>query len=221
MQGLEAGSDFAYKRKARQREDTSYQDQQSGQAALMRMLSGGGGQSPMGPQMQPGQPSQPMQLPGAQPTALQNAVYGQESGYGANPQTSPKGAVGGMQIMPGTFQQFARPGENINDPSANKAVGNRSLETYTQKFGDPARALVAYFSGPGNVAPPGSPTPWKEDKSDGRVRVSQYVQQTLGRMGGGGQQPQGGMPQQGGAPQQGGDWRSFAQRIIQTNPDLT
>ncbi len=61
-QGLEAGSDFAYKRKLRQREDTSYQDQQAGQSALMKALLGGG-QAPMGPQMQPGQPSQPMQSP--------------------------------------------------------------------------------------------------------------------------------------------------------------
>src|ERR1700691_3027338 len=53
---------------------------------------------------------------------LQDAVFGQESGRGANTQASPTGAVGGMQIEPATFRQYAQPGENINNPADNKAV---------------------------------------------------------------------------------------------------
>ncbi len=219
LSGYETGASMADRRRKRQIEEAAYSDKTAGESALMKALTGSGAGALPQPQMAPGQPSQPMQQPAApQVAGLQNAIYGQESGYGRNPATSPKGAMGGMQVMPATFQQFARPGENISDPAANKAVGDRILASYMQKYGDPARAAVAYFSGPGNVAPPGSPTPWKRDASDGRVSTSQYVQQVLGRMGG--------APQGQGAPSQqiamgGGDWRQFAQRIIQANPNLS
>ena len=115
---------------------------------------------------------------------LQDAIFGQESGRGVNTRTSPTGAVGGMQIEPATFRQFAQPGENINNPADNKAVGDRILARYYQQYnGDPYRAAVAYFSGPGNVSPPGSPTPWLHDTNDGRTSVSQYVSQIAGRLG--------------------------------------
>ena len=44
---------------------------------------------------------------------------------------------------------------------------------------------VAYFSGPGNVAPPGSATPYKVDAADANGKTtSSYVSDVLGRMGG-------------------------------------
>jgi len=117
--------------------------------------------------------------------ALQRAIYGQESNFGQNAVTSDRNAHGPMQIIPATFAQFAKPGEDINSPTDNKAVGDRILSTYMQKYnGDPARAAVAYFSGPGNVAPPESPTPWIEDKSDGHKSVSGYVSDVMKRMNG-------------------------------------
>lgn len=219
VSGYETGASMADRRRKRQREEEAYTDKTAGESALMKALGASPTGGPPQPQMAPGQPSQPMQLPGGAPmqvASLQNAIYGQESGFGRNPATSPKGAMGGMQVMPATFQQFARPGENISDPAANKAVGDRILASYMQKYGDPARAAVAYFSGPGNVAPPGSPTPWKRDASDGRVSTSQYVQQVLGRMGGGQRAPSSQIAMGG-----GGDWRQFAQRIIQANPNLS
>ena len=78
--------------------------------------------------------------------------------------------------MPGTFKQHALPGEDINNPADNVRVGQRILAGYLQKYnGDAARAAVAYFSGPGNVSPPGSPTPWIRNKGDGNNTVAQYV----------------------------------------------
>lgn len=116
---------------------------------------------------------------------LQSAIYGQESGSGANTQTSVTGARGGMQIEPDTFKRYASAGESIDNPTDNKAVGDRILADYWKKYGgDPARAAVAYFSGPGNVAPAGSPTPWKSDKADPTGKtVSSYVNDVLRKMG--------------------------------------
>ena len=117
-----------------------------------------------------------------------NDIYGaitqQESGGNPNAPTSINGAVGQGQIMPGTFKQYARPGENINNPADNAAVSQRIVQDYSQKYnGDPARVATAYFSGPGNVAPPGSPTPWKNDAADGNgKRVSSYVSDIAARL---------------------------------------
>jgi hypothetical protein len=115
---------------------------------------------------------------------LFNAFYGQESGGGANTTTSIDNAHGDMQITPGTFAQFAKPGERLDNRADNIAVGKRILDYYSQKYnGDAARVAVAYFSGEGNVAPAGSPTPWKENRHDGQgTYVSQYVNGILGRL---------------------------------------
>lgn len=116
---------------------------------------------------------------------LQSAIFGQESGYGRNTQTSVTGARGDMQIEPDTFKQYASADESIDNPKDNIAVGNRILADYWKRYGgDPARAAVAYFSGPGNVAPAGSPTPWKKDKTDPTGKtVSSYVNDVLRKMG--------------------------------------
>jgi hypothetical protein len=118
---------------------------------------------------------------------LKGAIYGQESGSGRNTSTSAAGARGPMQIEPATFAANAQPGEDINDPTANKAVGDRILDKYLTKYGgDWRRAATAYYSGEGNVAPPGSPTPWIRDVSPKAgipgPSTSGYVQQIGARM---------------------------------------
>ncbi len=100
-------------------------------------------------------------------------IFSQESGGAGGKfgnQVSSTGAIGGAQIMPATFKQYAKPGEDINNPADNKAVGQRIINDYAKKYdGDPARIAVAYYSGPGNVSPAGSENPWIEDKSrDGK-----------------------------------------------------
>ena len=119
--------------------------------------------------------------------AIAGAIKGQEGSSASD--VSGKGARGEWQIMPATFSQYAQPGESIVRKADNEAVGRRIIDDYTQKYnGDPARVAVAYFSGPGNVAPAGSPTPWIEDKNDGPggkggTATSAYVRGVLGRLG--------------------------------------
>lgn len=112
------------------------------------------------------------------PSSLSNAFLQQESGNG-------KTSTNLGQIQPGTWQQFAKPGEDINNPNDNKAVTQRILTQYSKDyFNDPSRIAVAYFSGPGNVAPVGSPTPWKQDSQDANGKsVSSYVADIKNRIG--------------------------------------
>ena len=125
-------------------------------------------------------------IPGSapEPEALHAAFLGQESGNNSNIGVSKAGAHGPGQIMPDTFAQFARPGESIDNPADNRAVSARMLDHYNQVYnGDAARVAVAYFSGPGNVAPAGSPTPWINDRTDPNGKsVSSYVADIQSRL---------------------------------------
>lgn len=112
-----------------------------------------------------------------------NSIYKQESNSGKNSVTSIDGARGPGQIRPSTFVDFAKPGESIDNPKDNVAVSKRIIEKYTEDYkGDPQRVAVAYFSGPNNVSPPGSSTPWLKDTHDGNGKsVSSYVSDVTSR----------------------------------------
>lgn len=88
------------------------------------------------------------------------------------------------QIQPGTFKQYAQPGESFNNPQDHDAVYQRIISDLNDKAnGDPARIAVGYFSGPGNIAPPDNPTPYKSDKKDNNGKsTSSYVSDVLGRL---------------------------------------
>ncbi len=67
--------------------------------------------------------------------------------------TSPKGAQGEMQVMPGTARD---PGYGIrparaNDPDDLARVGREYFEKMLGKYGDPKLAAIAYNWGPGNT----------------------------------------------------------------------
>lgn len=117
-----------------------------------------------------------------------SSIHKQESGGRETAKTSVTGARGGMQIQPATFAQYARPGESIDRPSDNIAVGRRIIaDLWDKSGGDPARVAVGYFSGPGNIAPPGAATPWKRDAADPTGKTtSSYVEDVLKRLGRGG-----------------------------------
>jgi hypothetical protein len=125
------------------------------------------------------------------PAQLTNAIIGQESGGHPNVVNAISGATGLGQIMPDTWKAYARPGEDIKNPKDNKAVTQRILTDLLNKYdGDVERAAVAYYSGPSNVAPAGSATPWLKDISKDRhgndiPSVSTYVKSIVSRLQGG------------------------------------
>jgi hypothetical protein len=83
---------------------------------------------------------------------LARSIYTQESGGGKNTKTSNAGAVGGMQILPGTFQGVADKDWNINDPTQNARAGIRYLKQgYEAAGGDPALAGAFYYGGPSGL----------------------------------------------------------------------
>ncbi len=143
-----------------------------------------------------------------EPASVKNAILNQESGNRSGIGSSIDGAQGPGQIMPATFNQYAKPGESISNPNDNRAVSGRIIDDYMKRYnGDAARVAVAYFSGPGNVAPQGSPTPWIRDNHDGNGKsVSGYVGDVAARLGG-----------NAGGP---GQIKSNAFKAIMENPDL-
>lgn len=119
------------------------------------------------------------------PETVSAAIVQQESQGNPKVPTSASGAVGPGQIMPDTWKRYATPGEKIDNPADNLAVSRRITDAYMQKYGgDPQRVAVAYFSGEGNVAGEGSPTPWLHDTVDANgKRVSEYVKDVANRVG--------------------------------------
>lgn len=83
---------------------------------------------------------------------------GQHFGKDGKPKTSSAGAIGVMQVMPGTAPEAAKLAglpydENRyrNDPAYNKALGEAYFGEMLRKFGDPVIAAAAYNAGPGAV----------------------------------------------------------------------
>jgi soluble lytic murein transglycosylase-like protein len=73
--------------------------------------------------------------------------------------TSPKGARGLSQLMPGTASDLGIPAEKIADPTFNLRGGARYLRLQLDTFGSLPLALAAYNAGPGRAAKPAASWP--------------------------------------------------------------
>lgn len=95
------------------------------------------------------------------PKGLVHAVIHQES-RGRVDAVSIKGALGLMQLMPGTAAQL---GVNPNDPEQNVRGGALYLRQQMDRFGSIPLALAAYNAGPGAVLRYGGIPPYRETQN--------------------------------------------------------
>lgn len=96
----------------------------------------------------------------ALPRSLVRAVARAESALDPAA-VSPRGALGVMQLMPGTARELGI--DNAFDPAQNIDAGARLLRQFLERYeGRVAEALAAYNAGPGAVAKHNGVPPYRE-----------------------------------------------------------
>lgn len=114
--------------------------------------------------------------------AVPLAIWGIESGSNFNSRDSYKGAVGGMQVMPGTFRQMMGTDEGQRDPWKNMEAGLRYI-AYGQKVlgtKDPALLAAGYHAGYGRPELTRGEIP---DTSDGLMNTRDYAAKVASKVG--------------------------------------
>jgi soluble lytic murein transglycosylase-like protein len=108
------------------------------------------------------------------PPALVRSVVKAESNYQANA-VSPKGAIGLMQLMPGTAKIL---GVDPREPAQNVDAGTRYLREllarYEKNDDQVARAIAAYNAGPGAVDKYNGVPPYRETQDYVRRVLKSY-----------------------------------------------
>lgn len=114
---------------------------------------------------------------------IARSIYQQESSSGKNAKTSNAGAVGGMQIIPGTFKSVADKDWDINDPTQNARAGIRYVkQLYEQAGGDPALTAAGYYGGPGGLEKARRGVAVADPRNPGAPTTLQYGQQVAARI---------------------------------------
>jgi Transglycosylase SLT domain len=114
---------------------------------------------------------------------IARSIYQQESGSGKNTSTSNAGAVGGMQIIPATFNRMADKGWAIDNPQHNAQAGIRYIKTlYDKAGGDPALTAAGYYGGEGAIAKAKQGIAVSDPRNPNAPNTLQYGQQVASRM---------------------------------------
>lgn len=113
--------------------------------------------------------------------SLARSIYMQESSGGRNTKTSNAGAVGGMQILPGTFNEML-PGGNINDPYDNSRAGLRYIKKLSDMSGgDPTLTAAGYYGGPGGMQKAKQGVAVSDPRNPNAPTTLEYAKQVLSR----------------------------------------
>ncbi|MGA7922021.1 MAG: lytic transglycosylase domain-containing protein [Candidatus Acidiferrales bacterium] len=111
--------------------------------------------------------------------ALVKAVINTESGWNTHA-VSNKGAVGLMQLIPGTAQRFGV--GNLFDPAQNVEGGTTYLKSLLDRYdGDLNKSLAAYNAGEGAVDRSGGVPAYRETQNYVRKVTDQYFRPGSGR----------------------------------------
>ena len=113
------------------------------------------------------------------------AIVQVESGFDAQA-VSARGALGLMQVMPETAEQFGV--DNLSDPTRNLEAGTRYLACLVRRFdGDVVLSLAAYNAGPAAVHRFGGLPPFRETRRFTERVLRLYVEHHRAAWGVGGE----------------------------------
>jgi hypothetical protein len=114
---------------------------------------------------------------------IARSIYQQESSSGKNTKTSNAGAVGGMQIIPATFNRMADKGWSIDNPEQNARAGVRYISTlYDRAGGDPELTAAGYYGGEGAIKKAKNGVAVSDPRNPKAPNTLQYGKQVASRL---------------------------------------